>query len=56
MDPALDSTGFFTRIAAWAKKPVTSDLDLLGLALTVVFIATVVFLYHRLLGYITETV
>ena len=55
MDPALDASGLFTRIGAWAKKPVTSDLDLIGLTLTVVFIATVVFLYARFLGYVTET-
>lgn len=55
MDPTLDSSGLFTRLSAWAKKPVTTDLSLIGLALTVVFIATVVFLYVRFLSYVTET-
>lgn len=55
MDPALDATGLLTRIQAWAKKPVSTDLNLVSLALTTIFVATVVFLYCRFLGYITET-
>lgn len=55
MDPAIDANGIFTRLGAWVKKPVSTDLDLIGLALTVVFVATVVFVYCRFLSYVTET-
>lgn len=56
MDPSLDASGLFSRLGAWAQKPLNSNMDLVGLALTVIFVATVVFLYHRFLAYIAPTV
>lgn len=55
MDPKTDAQGLVTRLAAWAKHPWQNDLSLVDLALTSVFIATVVFFYWRLLSYINES-
>ena len=55
MNPATDAQGLITRLSAWAQKPWTTDLDLVDLALTTIFIATVVFLWWRLLTYIVES-
>lgn len=55
MDAKTQEPGLIPRLQAWAMHPLSQDMDLLGLALTVVFTATVVFLYCRFLSYVTET-
>jgi hypothetical protein len=55
MDTKTQEPGLIPRLQAWAMHPLAQDIDLLGLALTVVFVATVVFLYCRFLSYVTET-
>ena len=55
MDPATDAQGLTTRLMGWAAKPITTDMSLVDVALTTVFIATVIFLYWQLLSYIKES-
>ena len=55
MDTKTQEPGLIPRLQAWAMHPLKQDMYLMGLALTVLFIATVVFLYCRVLSYVTET-
>lgn len=55
MDPKTDARGLVTRLMAWAAHPWKTDLSLVDLALTTIFVATVVFFYWRLLSYVHES-
>ena len=46
--------GAVTRVKDWAAAPVTQDMDLVNVALTTAFVATIAFLWTRVLAQITE--
>lgn len=49
------SSGLVGRLSKWAAAPMNTDMNLVDLALTVLFISTLVFLYWCGFRYISET-
>ena len=50
----LESGGIYGRLKTWASRPLNENLDPINLALIVILILTVTFLWSRVLSHITE--
>lgn len=50
----VKANGVVTDIKNWAVKPITSDMDFMDVVLTTILIATVAFLWTRILAQITD--